>query len=261
MKSRLIQVSRQVTERRGTGWPAAGVTRATRIRRLMAVFLVWTGLIAVQPVVAARVWYVATNGVPGDADRWSNAFTNLQDALTLAGPGDTIRVAGHTFAYGPVGASYPENTVLLLQNATNVTLFGGYEADPDLPLGDHPGTNNPSQWPTVLTRTTASNIRILTLVNASNVVLHGVTVTNGYSSENNRGGGVHLASCRDVTFVGCRIIENQARKNSNSPMGGGLYLASSRGVMLTNSVVANNVARYHTWRHRIIRRRCLCRRK
>ena len=73
----------------------------------------------------AMVYYVATNGNNSTGTDWANAFTNLQSALTAAGNGDEIRVAGHTFWVA---------SQLDWSGVSGVSILGGWEG-----VGD-PGT-------------------------------------------------------------------------------------------------------------------------
>lgn len=190
--------------------------------------------------------YVATNGNNTAGAAWSNAYTDLQAALNLAEPGDTLYLAGQTFAGGDAGSppAHPDNAVFVWRNATNVNLRGGYQAAVTLPSGDHPGSRDSVQWPTVLARTMGS-VRVLTMLAVSNAVIEQVTIRDGnpVGLGNPGGGGVYLAGCRNVTFGDCMVVSNgvaapspQANQNS---YGAGFYLSNS-WVTLTNVAVSSN---------------------
>lgn len=203
-------------------------------------FLTLSGLSLASP----RSWYVAAGASEGAADRWANAFTNLQNALDVVGDGDTIHVAGHAFGGPPLPSTV---TVFHWQNASNVTLRGGYKAALDLPLEDHPGTNNPALWPTVLYRITGS-ARVLTLTGLTDCLIDRVTISNGYlTAAAEVGGGLRFSNCRDVTLANSRVVNNQLNKTAHNLIhrGGGIYFHASR-VAVSNSVIANNLANHHT---------------
>jgi len=173
--------------------------------------------------------YVSTNATPAPPyDSWANAFTSLQAALVYLSNGDTLYLAGHRF----VGVSDGTN-VFVLTNRANVSIRGGFKADPSDP--ELPGPQDPSQWPTVLARlTNGPNGRVLYLQNVTNAVVEGIIIRDG---KLNNGAGVYLTGCTNLVFSSCHIVANRAEGGN----GGGLYVISSE-MTLTNCVVVSNRA-------------------
>ena len=83
---------------------------------------------------AGQVWYVdgQASGPPNDGTTWCTAFTDLQDALTVATAGDEIRVANGR--YTPDGGSGVRTATFRLLDG--VALLGGYA-----------GCGEPDAWP------------------------------------------------------------------------------------------------------------------
>jgi len=186
----------------------------------------------------ARTSYVATNGVsPWDGSSWGKAFTNLQQALTIALDGDTIYIAGHTFS---------NNTAVQLQSQlvwTNkgLTILGGYAAD-----GGTPGAL--TSTPTVLTQPSGSTNRILYIGGVTNGSLQRVTIQGGSLQAPNNvvayGGGIQVAACSNLTLGFCTVQDSTAKSPGSywqPAYGGGIYAANSV-FTLTNCVLQRNSA-------------------
>jgi autotransporter-associated beta strand protein len=180
--------------------------------------------------------YVATNGNNTAGTDWTTAYTSVQTALNLAEPGDTICLAGHTFAGGiSIGAipAFPYNKFLVWQNATNVTVKGGYRADP-VQDATPPGLRNSTSYPTILKRTMGS-VGVLGMVGVTNCTIEQVTFREGQNARQRDSAGVYVTNCW-ATFDGCAIVFNT---NGTPYSLAGLYV--TRGfVVLTNSTIADN---------------------
>ena len=188
-----------------------------------------------------RSFYVAPNATPTPPyDTWAKAFTNLQAALDHAdAKGDAvIYLAGGQTLTGPaLGAVHPDNTVFGWRGANNVMLLGGYQADAKLPPAGHPGPRDAG--PTILRRSTADPVRVLTMSAVSNAVIEQVTIRDGMSGgRRGLGGGVFLSDCRNVAFRESAIIANTSA-HSSVGLGGGMYLVNSE-VTLTDTTIATN---------------------
>ncbi len=184
-------------------------------------------LLAISATVAsaATEYYVSTNGTStAPYDTWDNAFTTVQEALDYAGDGDTIYLAGHTFALDAT----------LSWTKTGVTMIGGFEAaDP----GDQPGASDPDQWPTVFTGPT----RIVWLDGADDTTIENVRITGGTT---HTGSGLRINNSIGVELVGCVIDNNKFNVSNNSALpGAGIYVAADSELTLTNCLVENNQAR------------------
>lgn len=176
--------------------------------------------------VDASSLYVATNGIPsGNRDRWSSAYTNIQDALDAATNGNTIYLAGHAFVL---------TNQLVWTAKTNVTIRGGYAATNDL---DQPGPFDARQWPTVLNAAGSDN-RVLMITNVTGSALERIVFTGGIqkSANGTAGGGLFIVRSPNLLLSACVITNNLADTDVS---GGGLAIASSI-VTITNCVVKNN---------------------
>ncbi len=190
----------------------------------------------------ATVYYVSlncTNPVPPYAG-WSTAATNIQDAVSLAGPGDTVLVTNGVYQTGG-GSSMGSNRVyvaianLTVQsvNGPAVTVIRGYQV---------PGTTNG-----------ASAVRGVYL--ASGATLSGFTVTGGATvSANSYAGGVYCQSSAAVV-TNCIItgnasalwaggvfggtVDNCVISQNSAADGGGNYLGQ-----LNNCLIVSNTASY-----------------
>lgn len=181
--------------------------------------------------------YVATNGNDTAGTNWVTAYSTVQKALDLAEANDTIYLAGHTFAGGkPVTPAHPANAFVIWQNATNVAVKGGYDAQAGTG-GSDPGTRSAM---TTL-RVNAGANRVLTMSGVTNCTVEQVTIRDGLATEVG-GGGVYLTNCWDVTFASCVVSNN----GGGGRYGQGMYLNQS-SVVLTNTTIANNIVLGMAW--------------
>jgi hypothetical protein len=197
-----------------------------RLRRVLALMSALSSLWGAGHV-AATDRYVATNGNDGAHSAWSSAYTNIQDALTAAGNGDTIYLAGHTFVL---------TNQLVWAARTNVAIRGGYAATND---ADQPGPYSAATWPTVLTRASAYSNRIMIVTNVYTGTLDRVTITGGYlTNAGTFGGGLHIVGSPGMVISAC-VISNNAVAVTGNGQGGGLYVKTSV-VALSNCLVKGN---------------------
>ncbi len=169
---------------------------------------------------AAGTYYVATNGVaPNDGAGWGTAFTQIQDALDVATPGDIIHLAGHTFEL---------IAPLAWTNASDVTLLGGYEAVP----GIEPGPQDADLWPTVITRDAGVDIRLLAIEDVDDIRIERVHFTGGRVVDTAplEGGAIRAVNVNDLRFNECRFRDNRvARSAGDTDFGGGAIWAADVG--------------------------------
>ena len=202
---------------------------------------------------------------------WLYAFNYLQDALAIAQPGDTIKVAQGT--YRPTeGLIYPQTgrdaTFNLL---TGVTLMGGYYGNA-LTASISPDTRNISLYPSILSGDLYSNDlpiedindvndwdvieelpgmidrqdNAITVVTAyetePNAVLDGFTITGGIGDVNSadpwpymagRGAGLDLY-WSDATIQNCTFLLN------SSPDKGGAVFAYNCDPIISNCNFVGN---------------------
>ena len=138
--------------------------------------LAW-GFLMCAGTCGARDYYVAPGGSHGEADSWESAFTNLQDALTVASSGDVIRIRG---AYTN-SISDP-----LIWTQSDVVIFGGYEGS------GSPGSRDPRLWPTVIQQA-GNGGRLLWIANVQRGGWDGVIFQGGYVT-NQPGGGLWITN-------------------------------------------------------------------
>ncbi len=245
-----------------------------RCRKLCLALLL---LVVYGPAAKATVWYVKADATGGNnGTSWTDAYTDLQSALTTAVNGDEIWVAAGT--YKPTPGT--DRTVSFALN-DGVGLYGGFagtetarsQRDPTANVttlsGDigTPGDSTDNSYTVV---SAASNV-------TSSAVLDGFTVTQGRADgsghtsgggfrqfslttsfptisncifSNNYaadfGAGVAINSPATVgfgatgTFTKCRFINNLA---PNSGIGGGAWLDDIRPTLI-NCVFQGNVAVY-----------------
>ncbi len=187
----------------------------------------------------ASRYYVATNGNSNAGDRWSTAFTNIQDALDVAVDGDTVYLAGHAFTL----------TNEIVWTSSYVTVMGGYAATND---ADAPGPFDARLWPTVIrggTNPVTTYNRVMTITNVTGGRLERVTLTGGRAPAATvanaavYGGGLWLTRCGGITLADCTVSNNAIRVgalNQNS-YGGGIAAVDSV-VAVSNCVVRDNQA-------------------
>jgi len=175
-----------------------------------------------------RPLFVATNGADTGGTNWTTAFTNLQDALNEVWDDDTLYLAGHTFR---AAGSF------VWTGARGVTIRGGYAAASD---ADLPGANDPTVWPTILTvDTPAFSNRVLRVTNLLNGTLSQVTITGGYETNENYGGGVGITGSTNFLMSACLIVSNTLIPNAGTYGGGGIGIRSS-DVTISNCWIRHN---------------------
>lgn len=181
---------------------------------------------------ANNAWYVATNASHTfDGGSWTTAFTNVQDALDTAFPGDTIYLAGHNFSV--------TNQLEWFAGKDDISLLGGYEG------AGSPGSFDPEQWPTVITRNPAYNTRLLFVDGAANVVIARLALTGGnpvQPTDISGGGAMVVRNADNFTMRDCRLRENFIEGQHNSDCyGGALYILNSTGTISNTVFTANTV--------------------
>lgn len=167
--------------------------------------------------VPAEVYYVALSGNHSAGTNWATAFTNLQRALTAAGPGAEIRVKADTFSLG-----VPIN----LSGQANVRIRGGYA-----------GTSlEPDRLTARLSRftpQTGCSIRLF-YGNATTVTLERIGAEGGYLTNEsaNVGAGLYFRGGSDVTLRNCTFTHNRCEV-SGPQAGGALYMTG--GVLVVEN--------------------------
>jgi hypothetical protein len=159
---------------------------------------------------------------------WTNAYNSFADGLTaVSAVSNVIWVAEGTY---DVGGS----TFNVTQDGTEV--YGGFDAS-ETAVTQRDWTNN-------IVLLDGENNRRVIEIKAHNVLLDGVTITNGYHNGNGQHGigllmddGVGTAS--DFTMANCRVIDNQS--NNNDERGAGAYFYDAGDVLISNCVFSANI--------------------
>jgi hypothetical protein len=215
---RIKEVNMQTTksDRDRSGW----------ITVALAGLALWLG---VGRAFGAGPWCVSASGNGADGLAWATAFTNLQDAVNAASPGDSIYLAGNTFVA----------TGAIQWSGKTLAVSGGYAGS-----GAVPGALGST--PTILTRSASVTDRIMTVDSVTNGVLERVTVTGGkrQTTPASQGGGLFVTNCTSLILSACTVTNNEVvNANDTDPThgGGGIYVIAS-SVLVTNCLVANNRA-------------------
>ena len=180
--------------------------------------------------------YVDANhtGGSGSGDSWANAFTNLQNALSVAGSGQ-VWVAE--------GVYYPTNgtdRTATFQLAAGVSVYGGFTNGMGA-LGERDWTNHATILSGNIGNPATSTDNCYHVVSGTNgTTLDGFTVTGGKAdgtAPNNYGGGMYNNLGNNSTVRNCTFVSNAAA------YGGGMMYLSTTGPQSTNWVIETCVFR------------------
>ncbi len=190
--------------------------------------------------VVPRGWYVATTGDGSDGQSWATAYTNIQQALDAAQPGDEIFLKGERFNI----CSDPTENNQLLVTTPNLRIRGGYEG-----VGT-PGANDPSVWVTIITRSAGTN-RLMLIDGADNVELYGLMFTNGLPRAranpvhpDSSGAGLFIRNANGIRIERCVFQQNWGYGpfvNGGYVYGGGICAVTSRLEIVASRFVSNRV--------------------
>ncbi|MDR7211621.1 T9SS type A sorting domain-containing protein [Flavobacterium piscis] len=205
---------------------------------------------------------------------WTNAYTNLNDALVVAQNNEEIWVAQGT--YTPHASN--RNTSFTI-NASGIKLYGGFNgtetqlfdrvfgANETILSGDLLGNDDNNI--TYVNATRSENSYTVLTLQGENTLLDGLTITGGHANatsggtETRYGGGIRKnGSTRNLTINNCKLIKNIATEASGaldaaftaaggtgsltinncefsenlSAMGGGIYSVNTSNSTITYSI-------------------------
>jgi hypothetical protein len=198
-------------------------------------------------------------GPTHDGSSWTNAFTDLQQALSTAAAGTVIKVGVGT--YNPTPGSSRSATFQLING---VTIDGGYAGYGQ----SNPDARDPALFPTILSGdigTAGDNLdnsdHVVTASNTnSTAILDGVTIMDGNADQTDgKGGGIYdnlgdatINDCiitGNTAFVGGGIYEGAASLTltdctltSNSASDGGAIATSNSTTTITDCIISGNTA-------------------
>jgi uncharacterized repeat protein (TIGR01451 family) len=205
---------------------------------------------SVQIHVSGIIYVDADAPGVADGSSWTNAYTNLQDALTLATPGDEIWVAEGV--YVPTNTSGQEATFQLVSGIQLYGGFGGYgtgetqrgqrdwEAHVTVLSGDLDGNDITDPNGVVIDTDNIDGNNAYHVVTSSGTddtaVLDGFAVTGGRT--NDGGGGMRNGWDSSPTLTNVTFSGNHAEYN-----GGGMFNVGNP--TLTNVTFSGNHAEHN----------------
>jgi|GEM_PF-577078 len=182
------------------------------------------------------IWYVkADAGGRNNGSSWSNAFINLQDAISLAAAGDEIWVAEGT--YKPTDGS---SRTISFELSKNISLYGGF--------GGSETSRSQRNWDTNETilsgdigtanDATDNSYHVLKTTDADTIIIDGFTITKGYANGTspNNGGGAIYNTCGDTKVANCKLSDNSAT------YGGAIMSMASSGSTISHCTFSGNSA-------------------
>lgn len=199
--------------------------------------------VMILPASAQSVRFVDADAIgAGNGTTWTDAYDDLQDALTIAASGDQIWVAAGT--YTPDDAGGDPNATFQLKSG--VALFGGFVGHETVRENRNPSLNktilsgdlNNNDGPD-FSNTQDNSFHVVTGSGTDgSAVLDGFTVTGGYAdggNDDNRGGGMFTAR-GSPTVRRCVFVANWSGFD-----GGGMYNVDLSEPHVTDCLFMDNV--------------------
>lgn len=184
---------------------------------------------------SATTYHVKSNATgSGTGLSWTNAFTDLQEALSIAIPGDDIWVAAGQ--YRPTTTT-TRTVSFVLRNGVDV--YGGF-AGTETDITERDIASNPTVLNGdigVIGDNTDNSYNVIKASSITNAIeLNGFRIMNGRSGSTYPGGGLSVTNCLggNVLVKNCTFLNNYANN-----YGGGIYLAAAN-LTIDNCVFSGN---------------------
>jgi hypothetical protein len=201
-----------------------------RTTLLLAAF----GLCGLNTAYATRYFVNASATGTATGLSWANAFTDLQEALSIVVPDDEIWVAAGQ--YRPTSGT-TRTISFALRNGVNV--FGSF-AGTESTLDERDIDANPSTLNGDIGQIGLATDNSHSVVTANNItttiILDGFRILNGYNTNGSHGGGLRVTNATggEVIVRNCRFISHYSNN-----YGGGVYLAAAN-LRLENCTFQSN---------------------
>jgi len=200
------------------------------------IILILLGLSAQLPAWATRYHVNVSATGAGTGLTWANAFTNLQEALSIVIAGDEIWVAAGQ--YRPTTGT---NRTVSFVLRNGVDLYGGF-AGTETTLDQRDILNNPTTLNGDIGELGLASDNSHSVVTANNIttsiVLDGFRIMNGNNTNGTHGGGLRVTNALggEVLVRNCRFLNH-----SSTNYGGGIYLAAAN-LRVENCEFLNNTS-------------------
>lgn len=177
-----------------------------------------------------------------NGQNWSDAYLNLQDAISNANDGDQIWVAKGK--YLPTSTN---DTTISFSLVDNVKIYGGFAGtENDISTRDFVLNETILSGDIGVVGDSLDNVTNVVVINSisSNATLDGFTVQHGFgyngkfsSRDYNSGAGIYIKSS-DV------ILKNLIVKNNAAVYSGGVMITSGSSPTIENIITENNYGRW-----------------
>lgn len=201
------------------------------MRQILAIAFV----IFLEPEAFSARYYVNASATgTGTGLSWTNAFTDLQEALSIVVPDDEIWVAAGQ--YKPTSGT-TRTISFALRNGVNV--YGSF-AGTETAVDQRDILANPTTLNGDISEIGLASDNSHSVVTANNIttsiVLDGFRITNGNNTNGTHGGGLRVTNALggEVLVRNCRFLNHESFN-----YGGGLYLAGAN-VRVENCEFLNN---------------------
>jgi len=202
-----------------------------RITRLILLFFIF--LFANSNRATASIWFVNANASgSNNGKNWTNAYTDLQLAISSSTSGDTIWVAAGT--YKPTTGT---TRTVYFTLKSGVHVFGGFAGN-ESRLEQRDIKNNTTILSGDIGNTGSTSDNTYHVVHGSSIsttaTLDGFRITAGYAGSGGNGGGMYMNGCK-LNVANCHFTSNTAGS------GGAIYQEGGK-MLIENCIFNDNAA-------------------